>query len=92
MAHFMSFKYPFLLRFFLTSFIFLCFFFFTCTKFQQDVVNLNALYKSVVTKLIHKNEFQKSITINSIDMFVIFFNKCFLIQVENLHMITNLVC
>jgi hypothetical protein len=72
--------------------MFLCFFFFTCTKFQPDVVNKNALYRSVVTKLIHKNEFQNSITLHSIYMFVIIFNKCLLIQVENLNMITNLAC
>jgi len=52
----------------------------------------NALHRSVVTKLIHKDEFQKSITLHSIDMFVIFFNKCLLIQVENLNMTTNLAC
>ncbi len=54
-------------------------------------MNKNALYRGVVTKLIHKDEFQKSITLHAIDMFVIFFNKC-LIQVENPNMTTNLAC
>jgi hypothetical protein len=72
--------------------MFLCFFSLLIPSSNQDVVNKNALYRNLVTKLIYKNELKKSITLHSIDMFVIFFKKCLFIQVENLNMIANSAC
>jgi hypothetical protein len=86
----------FLVHFFLTMFLHICFFVLTYHILspynisQMKFILKTACIKGTNNKLVHIFQLQKSITIYLVYICCNFFNMCLLLQVENLNLATNL--